>query len=110
MNWFQRHPNWTIGITWLIWLALAYVCLLASAYYLVGGLILFSGEMFGAGFIPLLIIPLLLIPAWWITGGAIKQKKRSLWHLLWLLLPFIGVIIILLLKNDNQPSWLPPAY
>lgn len=97
-NWFERHLNWTMFLTFL------------GAYLVsfITGLVIVSynpyvsyGELYGIGIVIGLVI---LTPGW---GWALKKKNRSLWWLpLGLFVPF-GWIVLLCLKNRSETSKLP---
>ena len=91
MHWFQRHLNWTLFlvytvVTSIFTMAVAILRVLPSVLLEVRGLVV-------AGY--LLIIFL-------ISGWVIKRKRRSLFHLLWLLIPFSPLAIAILIGLKNR--------
>ena len=95
MNWFERHLNWTLLLDLLGSPILVYGLILLSA------LILSFGGYLAGG---LLIIILAFVAAgtsWWVIIWVIRQKRRSLGHLFWALIPF-GFIAWFLLQNRSE--------
>ncbi len=88
-SWFSRHLNWTFALGLL---AILLIVLGTMPLHLVmgemGETIWFLIFMFG--------MPLALLT---LTIWVLKQKGRSLAHLLWFFLGGIGIIIILCLQN-----------
>ena len=84
MAWFERHLNWTIVIAFfgalLITPFIAFIFLVGTADALI------------------VVIPVVTIT---VSIWVLRKKNRSMWNLLWLLIPYIGVFIIPLLKNKN---------
>ena len=84
MNWFRRHLNWTLLLA-----------IVASAALVLQ-------------FIPTLpaVAEVLLWP-WlifvvFVSGWTLRQKGQSLFHLFWWLLGWIGVVVIVCLRNKNE--------
>ena len=99
-NWFQKHLNWTAVLSWVA----LYPIIFVMSFVL--GIILYlidpnTSEESVTGLAYLLAFVVTL--AWLIpTGGWIlKQKRRTLWHLLWLFIP-IGIWVFLSLENRNE--------
>ncbi len=104
LNWFERHLNWTV---FLVAVVAPY-----PIYFVFGlliGLFLYSIEPYMAeetavgiavtiGLIVDLVV-LFLVGAW-----ALNKKARSLWNLLWFIVPF-GLIVFLCLENRGVQSY-----
>jgi hypothetical protein len=103
MNWFERHLNWTVFLV---------VVALYPLDFILGfiiGLLLYSIDpymaaetmgvvVFAIAFIVNLAL-LFLVGAW-----ALKKKARSLWNLLWFIVPF-GLIVFLCIENRGVQSY-----
>lgn len=94
LNWFERHLNWTLVLTWLAIFPIGFIV----------GFIMFmfypyiSDESIGGLSVIVGLTWILLTNGW-----VIKKKRRSLWWLLVVFIPFIwGLIILLCLKNRSQ--------
>jgi len=96
MSWFSRHLNWTLVLTWLICAPIGVVASNVARYTVLSAL-----EVSGTAIISLIITLVCGILVWWATIWVIRQKRRSLLHLFWLLLP-LGFVAILVLKNHNK--------
>lgn len=94
MNWFRRHLNWTMGLSWI-------VCGGLTAFFASGGDVALSWGLLSGALILLLIASIFIGLMFWATVWAIKQKGRSPAHALWLLVPF-GFIVPLVLANHNR--------
>ena len=100
MNWFERHLNWTVF--------LVLVALYPLDFFLgfLVGVLLYSINPYmatdiieGVAVAIALIVNfalLFLVGAW-----ALKKKARSLWNLLWFIVPF-GLIVFLCLENRGE--------
>ena len=82
MNWFKRHLNWTILIVFVIGLILPFSIGFAGMEIL--SIILFIFQA----------VILIIACAW-----VLKQKGRSLWNLLWLLVGWLGIFLFLGMDN-----------
>ena len=114
MNWFKRHLNCTLIIT----VAGTYLPTMVGfapvespepERSIVGSLIqlvnpTISNETLSWFYLPIWLA--LMLP---IAGWVLKQKNRSLWHLLWGIVPF-GWIVILCLKNRSSPFTMNSEY
>jgi len=89
MSWFKRHLNWTY--------ILAILCALIINLALV--LIMASAENYELDWLLFVDYPILLLAFIGVAAWVIKQKGRSLFNLFWLLLSWIGIIVILCLEN-----------
>jgi len=89
-NWFERHLNWTLG---LIGFAGAFLILQACMSIGFDNL----GYLLGCA---------LMI---WVTFWYIKKKGRSYKHLLWLIIPAVGQIILLYLANHRFEEAVVPG-
>ena len=86
MNWFERHINWTVVLNYVLITMVVYMLAVEDS---------FTDYSFGSWVIWLCVWTLFI----WIW--ALRKKKRSLWWLLSLFLPYIGGFIILLLSNKR---------
>ncbi len=91
-DWAKEHLNWAL----IIYSALALIP---------GYAVLFAGAV--SGDLALIDISLiLLIPAsiwtWYLLGWNLKHKGRSLWNLLYLLIPYVGGIVFLCISNRDD--------
>lgn len=98
MNWFRRHLNWTLSITWLVCVPTATLCVNLLEYSIYENLSVTAPALI-AGIFALVCVIML----WVVTIWVIKQKGRSLFQLFWCLLP-LGFIAILILKNHNKKA------
>ena len=106
MRWFKRHLNWTIVVSWMV-AALFWVIFGGSLGWHsdsatvieVGPIV--SSDAFGgwAVVIGLVGVPTIILL---VSGWALRKKNRSLLHLLWYLLTWIGAIVILFLSNKGK--------
>lgn len=105
MNWFERHLNWTVVLSWVAQYPLAFVLgtLVTLFLYSVSPNMAEETVAGVAAVIAVIgdLTALFLVGAW-----ALKKKARSLWNLLLLILPF-GFIIFLSLENRSIES---PVY
>ena len=77
MNWFERHLNWTVILATVV-------------ANLIGFLTFDLGVAIGC------MVGLVLVYGW-----ALDRKARSLWNILWTLVPYVGMIIFLCLENKS---------
>jgi len=106
VRWFKRHLNWTIVLSWMV-AALFWVIFGGSLGWHsdsatvieVGPIV--SSEAFGGWVVLIGLVgtPAIVLLA---TGWALRRKNRSLLHLLWYLLFWIGAIVLLCLKNQSE--------
>ncbi len=94
MNWFRRHLNWTIVLVWVASFPISYV---------VGTIIQFINPYISTG--TYYVIGYTINGLWLlgIGGWVLRKKNRSLWNLLWLIIP-LGWIVFLLLENRSGIS------
>ncbi len=97
-SWFARHLNWTALISWTglipVWLVGGFLTGVIAA--MAGFEANFDGA---AGYLWTAIFAAAwLVPT---NGWILRKKKRKLWHLSWLFIPF-GWIIFLSLENRNE--------
>lgn len=99
-NWFQRHLNWTFifasaifyGLTFGGGLLVGFILVLRDPYVT-------EETVNNVGILVNIVIAILfLLP---ISGWILDQKGRSLWNLIFLIIPF-GVIIFLCLGNRRM--------
>jgi hypothetical protein len=100
MNWFQRHLNYTVLLSWNAFYPIFTMFLFifgfvlepyleipdSFAYVLVGLLVVTFG----------LALPLL------VSGWALRRKNRRLWWLLMIFVPMVGGIVLLCLENRSK--------
>jgi uncharacterized membrane protein YhaH (DUF805 family) len=92
LNWFQRHPNSVMFLAWLV----VHVVLVIIEIVLQNNASIRAGTregVLGACYIVAIIFSML------ICGWAMRQKDRSLWWVLLLLLPFVWILVIPLPKS-----------
>jgi hypothetical protein len=101
MNWFQRHLNYTVVLSWLA-SELLFVILLAFGAFVLDPFIEPGGiaDYLSVALVLILCIALPLL----VSGWALRRKKRSLWWLLILFVPF-GWIVFLCLENKGEVAW-----
>ena len=84
MEWFKKRLNIALLTTLIICNGIAF-----WGYWGIGGGVLIL--------VILAIILIIGVEIWYL-----RQKERSLFNLLWNLLPYAGFVMILLLDNDRQ--------
>ena len=92
MNWFERHLNWTLVLSWIFCMPI---------FSVFGSVFIYGIEPGGRVITPIvgvIFLGLFLWTAVWV----VKQKNQSLLWLFFLILPIFGVIILLLLDNRKQ--------
>jgi len=91
MNWFQRHLNWTLVLTYL------------TPYLII--IILGTFGVLSSGSVPTipeaLFLIICFIAGFFVFGWVLRRKNRSLWWLLMVFVPF-GFIVWLGLENRSQ--------
>ena len=93
MNWFQRHLNWTMVFAILAQLPIGYIV----------GLLTVLVNPYVSTAVHYAIVYLITIAWVFVIGGwVLSEKNRSLWNLLWLIVPYIGLIVFLCLENKRQ--------
>ncbi len=101
MTWFERHLNWTTILSWVA----AWLFSLVFGWNWDWGPLevrpIVSGDYLGGwtGLIGAVGALLIILIA---TGWALRRKNRSLLHLFWYLLTWIGMIVLLCLKNQSE--------
>lgn len=119
MNWFQRHLNWTVILSFLVYCLIINVIILfrispeEPLMTSIGDMRYLLGVLAVSTAIPLVVTSLghfyflydFLIPAILfliVCGWVLHQKNRSLW---WLSLPFfipLGWIAVLCLRSSSR--------
>jgi hypothetical protein len=92
VNWFERHLNWTLIISWIICMPI---------YGALGSVVVYDIEPSGgvvSGIISVIFLGLFLWTAVWV----VKQRNQSLLWLSILILPILGVILLMVLDNNKQ--------
>ena len=90
MNWFRRHLNWTMVLAILAQFPIGYI---------VGSFIQVVNPYVSTGIYYALVYLVTLAWLFVIAGWVLKEKRRSLWNLLWLIVPYVGLIVFLCLEN-----------
>jgi hypothetical protein len=85
MGWFRRHLNWTAFLTALIW-------------YIISGVSINLLQEEGAWL--LVWLPCFVV-SFLIYGWILQQKRRTLWWLFILFVPF-GWVVFIGLENRSQ--------
>jgi len=91
-DWARRHLNWAL---------ILYSCLALLPFYVVvvvGGL-LGSDAVIGVGAV---FAFLAVFWGWYLLVWNLRHKGRSLWNLLYLLIPWVGGIVFLCVSNRDQ--------
>jgi hypothetical protein len=86
MNWFRKHLNWTMFLSWILALIIFLVSIPLYAQRENADVILY--------FMGFYFVVILLVSAW-----VLRQKGRSLWYLCLFFLREIYVIIICSMEN-----------
>lgn len=89
MNCFRRHLNWTLVFGWVMTMWL----------FIMPAVFEFH---FGGGDIAAIYMWLVVSMGVVITAWALKQKGRSLFNLFWLLLSWIGIVVILCMRKEAE--------
>lgn len=103
MNWFQKHLNWTAVLSWIALYPINFVVGL-----IVGAIVVFNDPYISEEALSDIayVFGIVVSLAWLMptNGWILRKKSRSLWNLLWLFIPF-GGIVFLCLKNlsDKEP-------
>jgi hypothetical protein len=106
-NWLKRHLNWTlittvVGTYLLSMVTSASEEITSPGRSLVGLLIQLVNPHISNYTLSWWYLPIWLALMLPVEGWVLRQKNRSLWHLLWGITPF-GWIVILCLKNRSLP-------
>ena len=99
MNWFERHLNYTVLLSWLAIYPLLIVFVAFGAFVLEPYIL---EEPIPDAFLSLFLIIFGLALPLFVSGWALRRKNRRLWWLLILFVPYVGGIIFLCLKNNSQ--------
>ena len=94
MNWFRRHLNWVAVLSWVALYPLGYIT---------GALILSISPYMSTGVYYSIAYIIVALWLFGIDGWVLRKKNRSLWNLLWLVIPF-GWIVFLGLENRSDIS------
>jgi len=89
MGWFKQHLNWTYVLAFsaaLVINAVLVTIMIQAGNYELDWLLFVD--------LPILLFGLVIVPAW-----VLRQKGRSLWHLLWY---FLGILPIVVLCLENR--------
>ena len=98
MSWFSRHLNWSFVLGLLVANIVAGIVGFLTFFLL---FLLFPYGSWETLEVPVRVVVTLLCLVWTFLVGSwvLKHKGRSQWNLLWLLLPWIGLIVFLFLEN-----------
>jgi hypothetical protein len=88
-NWFEKHLNWVAVFSYIGLYPLGY----AIGWLIVSIYPYMSTELYYA-----IVYIIAAIWLFCICGWVLRKKRRSLWNLLWLIIPF-GWIVFLCLSN-----------
>lgn len=93
-EWALKHLNWA----WVLYPLLAYI-----PFFIIM-VILFSVAPDDTGSIAIVVLMSFALVSWqwYLSVWSLKHKGRSLWNLLYLLIPYIGGIIFLCISNKDQ--------
>jgi len=92
MNWLERHLNWVAFLSWIALYPLGFIT---------GTLILFIYPYMSTGAYYAIVYSVSILWLFGIDGWVLRRKNRSLWNLLWLIIP-IGWIVFLSLENKSS--------
>ena len=92
MNWFRRHLNWVAVLSWVALYPLGYIT---------GALILSISPYMSTGVYYSIVYIVAALWLFGIDGWVLREKDRSLWNLLWPIVPF-GWIVFLNLENRSS--------
>ena len=92
MNWFRRHLSWVAVLSWVA---------LYPLDYITGALILSISPYMSTGVYYSIVYIVAALWLFGIDGWVLRKKDRSLWNLLWLIVPF-GWIVFLNLENRSS--------
>ena len=96
-NWFSRHLNWTVVLTWVGALAVSFI-----AGFIVG-LAMYGSDSTRTETIAAFTGYIAALAWLLVTNGWVLRKKgRSEWHLLLLLVP-LGFLFLLAVENKKRP-------
>jgi len=101
MSWFERHLNWTVVLSWIAAWMFSYIFGWTWGWGSAQISPVIRDGVLGewTGLVGLAGASLIVLFA---TGWALRKKNRSLLHLLWYLLTWVGAIILLCLKNQSE--------
>ena len=94
-DWARRHLNWALIL--YSWLAL-----MPYLVVLMIGASLGSDAIMGIGVA--LALPA-VIWGWYLMVWNLRHKGRSLWNMLYALIPWVGGIVFLCVRNRDQLLW-----
>ena len=100
MNWFQRHLNYIVVLSWLA-AYLLFIMLIAFGAFVLEPYMNLAGIAEDV-FLWLVLITFVALPLI-VAGWELRRKGRSLWWLLIFFVPF-GWIVFLCLENRTDMS------
>jgi len=93
-EWALKHLNWAL----VLYPLLAYIPFLIVMLFLVSA----APDNSGSITIIVLLSCALVVWGWYLSVWNLKHKGRSLWNLLYLLIPWIGGIVFFCISSKDQ--------
>ena len=96
-NWFRRHLNWTVVLSWLGAYVIAFMAGIVVVMVMYGR----NPNVVEADLEKVLTFTGVVVALAWLlptNGWVLRKKGQSEWHLIWLLVPF-GIMVLLGLQN-----------
>lgn len=91
-NWVRRHLNWTLLLcTWLALMPYLVVLMIGASR---GG-----DAIMGVG---VALAFLAVFWGWYLMVWNLRHKGRSLWNLLYVLIPWVGGVVFLCVRSRGQ--------
>ena len=100
MNWFQRHLNYTVLLSWVALYPLFIMFIFVFGFVLEPYIKIPDSIAYVLIWL-LLIIFGLALPLF-VSGWALRRKNRRLWWLLIIFVPYVGGIVFLCLENRSE--------
>jgi hypothetical protein len=92
VDWFRRHLSWTAVLCWIAAYPLGFI---------VGMLILSVSPYMSTTAYYVIVYLIVALWTFGICAWVLREKNRSYWYLLWLVVPF-GWIVFLSLENRAE--------
>jgi hypothetical protein len=109
-SWYRRHLNWTWVFAQLAAGLIGYfiIAIFVSGLFVSGATLPSEESIFASvSVIQVIAIVLQMIAMFGVGAWVLRRKKRGLVWLLIFLVPLVGWIVFLCLKNRSQPPALP---